>query len=162
MRRPSGTRNCRSPGLAGDLEGAIGRAGRRAILGSSARTAIGVFELEADATIPAEYCPAEGISSGEAGGSRAERRATNYLGASRVANGGWPACSMRGVFKSVPAGKPYFALKMSAFTEAPILVRARDSILAPWRGRDCNVPGFFTRATARSSSAQIPGRGVAG
>jgi squalene-hopene/tetraprenyl-beta-curcumene cyclase len=99
-----------------------------------------VFELEADATIPAEYILLEhylGTIDPEL-----EERIARYLRAAQGADGGWPL--FRGGAMDISASvKSYFALKAAGDPiDAPHMARARAAILARGGARRCNV---FTR-----------------
>jgi squalene-hopene/tetraprenyl-beta-curcumene cyclase len=99
-----------------------------------------VFELEADATIPAEYVllmhhlgePKTGI----------EPRIANYLRRVRIAGGGWPL-HRDGPFNISASVKAYFALKAIGDAEdVPHMREAREAILAHGGAEHANV---FTR-----------------
>ena len=68
------------------------------------------FELEADATIPAEYVLFTHYL-GERADTELERRIGNYLRRRRTASGGWPLYH-GGAFNISASVKAYFALKM--------------------------------------------------
>jgi squalene-hopene/tetraprenyl-beta-curcumene cyclase len=100
-----------------------------------------VFELEADATIPAEYILLRAYL-GEPDAPELERKIGVYLRRIQGAHGGWPlfhggdldiSCTVKG----------YFALKMIGDDPAaPHMVRAREALLAGGGAGACNV---FTR-----------------
>jgi squalene-hopene/tetraprenyl-beta-curcumene cyclase len=137
-----------------DLEGAIGRA-TEAILALQREDGHWVFELEADATIPAEYVLLKHFL-GEPADLELEAKIANYLRRIQGAHGGWPLFH-EGAFNISASVKAYFALKMIGdSTEAPHMVRAREAILAHGGAATCNV---FTRAML-ALFAQIPWRGV--
>ena len=102
-----------------------------------------VFELEADATIPAEYVllrhhlaePVDAVL---------EARIGNYLRRIQGAHGGWPLVH-DGEFDMSASVKAYFALKMIGDSiDSPHMVRAREAIRARGGAVNCNV---FTRFT---------------
>ena len=137
-----------------DLEGAIGRA-TDAILALQREDGHWVFELEADATIPAEYVLLKHFL-GEPADLELEAKIANYLRRIQGAHGGWPLFH-EGAFNISASVKAYFALKMIGdSTDAPHMVRAREAILAHGGAATCNV---FTRALL-ALFAQIPWRGV--
>ena len=100
------------------------------------------FELEADATIPAEYILLEHYLGRV--DPELEQRIARYIRAAQGDHGGWPlfyggdldiSCSV----------KAYFALKaVGDRSDAPHMVRARAAILERGGARRCNV---FTRIT---------------
>jgi squalene-hopene/tetraprenyl-beta-curcumene cyclase len=100
-----------------------------------------VFELEADATIPAEYVMLEHfLDRIEA---ELQRRIGVYLRELQGAHGGWPLFH-DGAFDLSASVKAYYALKLIGDPiEAPHMVRARQAILAAGGAERCNV---FTRA----------------
>ncbi|HVC57013.1 MAG TPA: squalene--hopene cyclase [Stellaceae bacterium] len=99
-----------------------------------------VFELEADATIPAEYILLQhylGTIDPEL-----EPRIARYLRASQGADGGWPLF-FGGAMDISASVKAYFALKaIGDPIDAPHMARARAAILERGGARRCNV---FTR-----------------
>src|SRR6188474_326695 len=100
-----------------------------------------VFELEADATIPAEYvlmCHYRG----EPVDAEIEMKIARYLRRIQSADGGWPL--FHGGASDVSASvKAYFALKMIGDSpEAAHMARARSLILAKGGAANSNV---FTR-----------------
>ena len=114
-----------------------------------------VFELEADATIPAEYVLlrhylAEPVDPG------LEQKIARYLRRIQSADGGWPlfCAGQSNISASV---KAYFALKMIGdASDASHMTRARDWILAHGGAANSNV---FTRNLLALFGA-IPWRGV--
>ncbi|MBY6242776.1 squalene--hopene cyclase [Methylosinus sp. Sm6] len=113
------------------------------------------FELEADATIPAEYVlmrhyrdePIDHVLEGKIG---------NYLRRIQGAHGGWPLFHA-GAFDMSASVKAYFALKMIGDDiDAPHMKRAREAILAHGGAARSNV---FTRALL-ALYAQVPWRAV--
>ncbi len=100
-----------------------------------------VFELEADATIPAEYILLRHYL-GEPDDLDLERKIGVYLRRIQGEHGGWPL--FHGGALDVSATiKAYFALKMIGDSaEAPHMAKAREALLAQGGGAACNV---FTR-----------------
>ncbi|HEX3664095.1 MAG TPA: squalene--hopene cyclase [Rhizomicrobium sp.] len=100
-----------------------------------------VFELEADATIPAEYVLLVHYLA-ETPDLGLERKIGNYLRRIQAEHGGWPLYH-GGVFDISATVKAYFALKMIGDSpDAPHMQRAREAILAQGGAVRCNV---FTR-----------------
>ncbi|HEY1750776.1 MAG TPA: squalene--hopene cyclase [Caulobacteraceae bacterium] len=100
-----------------------------------------VFELEADATIPAEYVLFVHYL-GEPANPELERKIGVYLRRVQGEHGGWPLYH-GGVLDVSATVKAYFALKMIGDdTAAPHMVRAREALLAAGGAGACNV---FTR-----------------
>ncbi len=101
-----------------------------------------LFELEADATIPAEYVLLRHYL-GEPVDEDLERKIANYLRRIQGPHGGWPLF-YEGDFDMSASVKAYFALKMiGADVEAAHMRRAREAILARGGAAKSNV---FTRA----------------
>jgi squalene-hopene/tetraprenyl-beta-curcumene cyclase len=99
-----------------------------------------VFELEADATIPAEYILLRHFL-GEPDAAL-EQRIVPYLRRIQGHHGGWPLFR-DGEFNISASVKAYFALKMAGDDpEAPHIRRARQAILDYGGAARCNV---FTR-----------------
>ena len=99
-----------------------------------------VFELEADATIPAEYVLLTHFL-GEPEPAM-ERRIAAYLRRVRLPGGGWPL-HHGGDFNMSASVKAYFALKaIGDSTSAPHMVEAREAILA---GGGAEASNVFTR-----------------
>ena len=98
-----------------------------------------VFELEADATIPAEYLLLKHYL-GEPADAEQERKLCNYLRRIQSAeHDGW-ALYEGGQFDISATVKAYFALKMAGDAiEAPHMVRARDAVLAHGGAQAVNV-----------------------
>ena len=83
-----------------------------------------VYELEADATIPAEYILLRHYR-GEPIDAELERKIAVYLRRIQGAHGGWPLFHA-GQFNISASVKAYFALKMIGDSpDAPHMVRAR-------------------------------------
>ena len=100
-----------------------------------------VFELEADATIPAEYVLFKHYL-GEPEDLELERKIGVYLRRIQGAHGGWPLFH-GGAFDISASVKAYFALKMIGDSvDAPHMARARAAILAAGGAAATNV---FTR-----------------
>ena len=100
-----------------------------------------VFELEADATIPAEYVLFVHYL-GETANVELERKIGVYLRRIQGEHGGWPLYH-GGVLDVSATVKAYFALKMIGDDfAAPHMVRAREALLAHGGAGACNV---FTR-----------------
>lgn len=100
-----------------------------------------VFELEADATIPAEYVLLVHYL-GETPDAELEGKIGNYLRRIQADHGGWPLY-YGGAFDISATVKAYFALKMIGDSpDAPHMCRAREGILARGGAIRANV---FTR-----------------
>lgn len=100
-----------------------------------------VFELEADATIPAEYVLFR-HQIGEPASAELEAKIAVYLRRIQGAHGGWPLVH-DGPLDVSASVKAYFALKMIGDSpDAPHMVRARDAIRAHGGAEKANV---FTR-----------------
>jgi squalene-hopene/tetraprenyl-beta-curcumene cyclase len=113
-----------------------------------------LFELEADATIPAEYIMMMHFL-GEIDFAL-EAKIANYLRSRQAEHGGWPLY-YGGELDLSCTVKAYFALKLSGDDPAaPHMVRAREAILARGGAARVNV---FTRI-ALALFGQIPWRGV--
>ena len=113
------------------------------------------FELEADATIPAEYVLLRHFR-GEAPDLELERRIAVYIRRVQGADGGWPLFHA-GAFDLSASVKAYFALKMIGDDpQAPHMRRAREAILARGGAARSNV---FTRFLLALYGA-IPWSGV--
>ena len=113
-----------------------------------------VFELEADATIPAEYVLLEHYLDRIDPGL--QRKIGVYLRGIQGAHGGWPLFHDGG-FNLSASVKAYFALKAIGDTpDAPHMVRAREAILAAGGAERTNV---FTRIQL-ALFGQLPWRGV--
>lgn len=114
-----------------------------------------VFELEADATIPAEYVLTRHYL-GEPVDAALEAKIATYLRRIQSADGGWPLFH-EGASHVSASVKGYFALKMiGERVDAPHMVRAREWILAQGGAANSNV---FTRNLLALYDA-IPWRGV--
>ena len=114
------------------------------------------FELEADATIPAEYVLLRHFR-GEKPDLELERLIAVYLRRIQGDHGGWPLVPRRARSTSAPASRPISRLKMIGDDpEAPHMRRAREAILAHGGAARSNV---FTRFLLALYGA-IPWSGV--
>jgi squalene-hopene/tetraprenyl-beta-curcumene cyclase len=128
-----------APSLQG-VEGAI-RAATDAVLRDQKADGHWVYELEADATIPAEYVLLVHYL-GEAPNLELERKIGVYLRRIQGAHGGWPLYH-DGAFDISATVKAYFALKMIGDDiDAPHMARAREEIRKRGGAIKANV---FTR-----------------
>jgi squalene-hopene/tetraprenyl-beta-curcumene cyclase len=122
------------------LDDVVDRAAR-ALLAMQKADGHWVFELEADATIPAEYILLKHYL-GEPDDLALEGRVGAYLRRIQGEHGGWPLFH-GGVFDVSASVKAYFALKMIGDdVDAPHMARAREGILAYGGAAATNV---FTR-----------------
>jgi squalene-hopene/tetraprenyl-beta-curcumene cyclase len=122
------------------LEHAIDAA-TAALLASQRDDGHWVFELEADATIPAEYILLKHYLA-EPVDPVLETKFAAYLRRRQGGHGGWPLFQ-DGAFDMSASVKAYFALKMIGDdVDAPHMRRAREAILARGGGVHANV---FTR-----------------
>jgi squalene-hopene/tetraprenyl-beta-curcumene cyclase len=113
-----------------------------------------VFELEADATIPAEYVLLEHFL--DRIDTDLQARIGVYLRSIQGAHGGWPLFH-DGAFDLSASVKAYFALKaIGDDPDAPHMARARAAILAAGGAERSNV---FTRAQL-ALFGEVPWRGV--
>jgi squalene-hopene/tetraprenyl-beta-curcumene cyclase len=113
-----------------------------------------LFELEADATIPAEYVLLEHFL--DRIDPELERKIGVYLRAVQGAHGGWPLFH-DGAFNLSCSVKAYFALKaIGDDPDAPHMRRAREAILAAGGAERSNV---FTRAQL-ALFGEVPWRAV--
>jgi squalene-hopene/tetraprenyl-beta-curcumene cyclase len=123
-----------------DLGAAVGRAAA-ALIARQKSDGHWLFELEADATIPAEYVLLRHYL-GEARDRGLERKIGVYLRRIQAAHGGWPLYH-GGAFDVSATVKAYFALKMIGDDPAaPHMAAAREALLARGGAAACNV---FTR-----------------
>ena len=128
-----------APAPAAELERAIDGAAA-ALIAQQRADGHWVFELEADATIPAEYMLLQHyldeIDEGE------QQALAHYLRSIQGEHGGWPLFH-GGDFNISATVKAYFALKAAGDApDAPHMRRARDAILAHGGAGHVNV---FTR-----------------
>ncbi len=122
------------------LAQAITRA-RDALLQNQKSDGYFIFELEADATIPAEYILMSHYL-GEEPNQALEQKMAAYLRRIQGAHGGWPLFH-KGAFDMSASVKAYFALKMAGDPiNATHMRRAREVILANGGAARSNV---FTR-----------------
>ena len=122
------------------LEASIAAA-TRAVLAARQADGHWVFELEADATIPAEYVLLRHYL-GEPVDTVLEGKIANYLRRVQGAHGGWPLVH-DGDFDMSASVKAYFALKMMGHSpDAPHMMRAREAIRSRGGAIHSNV---FTR-----------------
>src|ERR1700744_4201603 len=113
-----------------------------------------LFELEADATIPAEYVLLEHFLDHI--DASLEAKIGVYLRAIQGAHGGWPLFH-DGAFNISASGKADFALKaIGDDPEAPHMRRAREASLAAGGAERTNV---FTRAQM-ALCGSVPWRAV--
>jgi squalene-hopene/tetraprenyl-beta-curcumene cyclase len=113
-----------------------------------------VFELEADATIPAEYVLLEHFL--DRIDEALEAKIGVYLRSIQGEHGGWPLFH-DGAFDISASVKAYFALKaIGDDPNAPHMTRAREAILAAGGAERTNV---FTRAQL-ALFGQVPWRAV--
>jgi squalene-hopene/tetraprenyl-beta-curcumene cyclase len=113
-----------------------------------------VFELEADATIPAEYVLLEHFL--DRIDDALEAKIGVYLRAAQGAHGGWPLFH-DGAFDLSCSVKAYFALRcIGDSPDAPHMARARAAILAAGGAERSNV---FTRAQL-ALFGEVPWRAV--
>src|SRR3954468_15693630 len=130
-----------NPATFTDVEGAI-RAATAAILAQQKPDGHWVYELEADATIPAEYVLLIHYLA-EQPNLELERKIGIYLRRIQGKHGGWPLFH-EGEFDMSASVKAYFALKMIGDDiNAPHMKRAREAILSRGGAVKSNV---FTRA----------------
>ena len=114
----------------------------------------GVFELEADATIPSEYILLKHFIDDV--DPTLQQKIAVYLRECQGDHGGW-ALFHDGDFNLSASVKAYFALKLAGdAVNAPHMKRARTTILAAGGGAKCNV---FTRITL-ALFGQVPWRAV--
>ncbi len=141
-------------GRGAPVESAIDRA-TAGLLGQQRPDGHWVFELEADATIPAEYVLLKHFL-GEPASPEVEAKIAVYLRRIQGQHGGWPLFH-EGAFNISASVKAYFALKtIGDPIDAPHMRRARETILAHGGAATSNV---FTRCLLALFGA-IPWRGV--
>lgn len=122
------------------LDAAVTRA-TDALLAAQKADGHWVYELEADATIPAEYVLLVHYL-GETPDLELEQKIARYLRRIQLPGGGWPLFT-DGAMDVSASVKAYFALKMIGDAEdAPHMARAREAILAAGGAETVNV---FTR-----------------
>src|SRR6478736_469444 len=154
MRRPQ-AEAAFAPGVTGDgLETSIALA-TQALCALQRNDGHFLFELEADATITAEYVLLRHYRA-EPVDAELERRIARYLRRIQSSDGGWPLFQA-GAPDISASVKAYFALKMIGdAADAPHMIRARGWILAHGGAATSNV---FTRNLLALYGA-IPWRGV--
>jgi len=132
------------PGAGQDAKlGQAVETGLEAVLSEQRPDGHWVYELEADATIPAEYVLMLHYL-GDPADTELERKIARYLRRTQGAHGGWPLFHDGGYDPSASV-KAYFALKMTGDApDAPHMARARAraAILAHGGAERSNV---FTR-----------------
>src|SRR3954452_20442346 len=127
----------------------------RALIGAARPDGHWCFELEADATIPAEYVLLTHYL-GEAADPTLEAKIAAYLRRVQGAHGGWPLFH-DGAFDMSASIKAYFALKMIAdSTDAPHMSGVSETILARAEASPSTV---FTRALMAMFGG-VPSRAV--
>jgi squalene-hopene/tetraprenyl-beta-curcumene cyclase len=135
------------------LESAVAR-GADALLRLQQPDGHWVFELEADATIPAEFVLLTHFL--DRPDPALERKIATYLREIQGTHGGWPLFH-DGAFNISASVKAYFALKMIGDDpDAPHMARARQAILAAGGAERTNV---FTRAQL-ALFGEVPWRAV--
>ncbi len=136
------------------LDDSVARA-RAALLRRQRADGHWVFELEADATIPAEYVLLEHFL--DRIDPELQRRIGNYLRGIQGAHGGWPLFH-DGAFNLSATVKAYFALKaIGDDVAAPHMARARAAVLAAGGAERSNV---FTRCAAGAVRRGAMARGA--
>ena len=114
------------------------------LVGRQAEDGHWAFELEADATIPAEYILLNHYL--DEIDDELESKLAEYLRSIQEDHGGWPLY-FDGDFNISASVKAYYALKMSGEDpDAPHMVRAREAILAHGGAAKANVLTRFTLA----------------
>src|SRR5215470_6974211 len=147
-------RNLERAGSGGRLEASISAAAS-ALVNLQHADGHFVFELEADATIPAEYVLMRHYLA-EPVDTSLEHKIGVYLRRIQAEDGGWPLFH-EGASNISASVKAYFALKMiGEASNAPHMVRARQWILAKGGAAASNV---FTRNLLALYGA-LPWRGV--
>jgi squalene-hopene/tetraprenyl-beta-curcumene cyclase len=130
----------RQPAASADLDRSI-EAATSALLALQKPDGHWVFELEADATIPAEYVLLRHYL-GEPIDASLEAKIAVYLRRVQGEHGGWPLFR-DGAFNMSATVKAYFALKMIGDPiDSPHMRRAREAVRARGGPARCNV---FTR-----------------
>ncbi len=127
---------------------------RASLQDRQARDGHWIFELEADATIPAEYILLEHFL--DEIDDEIENKFADYLRKGQGAHGGWPLF-YDGDFNISASVKAYYALKLVGDeVDAPHMARAREAILAHGGAAKCNV---FTRVSL-ALFGQVPWHAV--
>ncbi len=136
-----------------DLDAAVAR-GASALLRHQHGDGHWQFELEADATIPAEYVLLEHFLDRIE--PALQSRIGNYLRQTQAAHGGWPLYH-DGALDVSASVKAYYALRLIGDSpDEPHMQRARQAILAAGGAERSNV---FTRAQL-ALFGQVPWRAV--
>ena len=129
-----------SPAALAKIDASVSRA-TDALLAAQHADGYWLYELEADATIPAEYVLLVHYL-GETPDRELEKKIARYLRRIQRDDGGWPLFT-DGALDVSASVKAYFALKMIGDSpEAPHMQRARRAILAAGGAEQSNV---FTR-----------------
>ena len=124
------------------------------LAGQQAEDGHWIFELEADATIPAEYILLNHYLDDI--DDAVEQKLAAYLRAIQGDHGGWPLY-YDGEFDMSATVKAYYALKLTGDDiNAPHMKRARKAVLAHGGAARCNV---FTRISL-ALFGQVPWRAV--
>jgi len=119
------------------VEGGVAK-GADALLALQKSDGHWAFELEADATIPAEYVLLRHFL-GEPDAPELERKIARYLWSIQGEHGGWPLFHA-GDFNMSASVKAYYALKMCGEDiNAPGMARARAAILRHGGAKESNV-----------------------
>jgi squalene-hopene/tetraprenyl-beta-curcumene cyclase len=136
----AGVRPAPEPNLETQVEQAM-TAATRTLVAHQQPDGHWLYELEADATIPAEYVLLRHYR-GEPVNASLEHKIAVYLRRIQGEHGGW-ALFQAGAFDMSASVKTYFALKMIGdLPDAPHMKRAREAILSRGGAVNCNV---FTR-----------------
>src|SRR6202050_470496 len=131
-----------------------GRAAADALIAAQRGDGHWAFELEADATIPAEFMLLQHYL--DEIDDELQRALVPYLHATQGEHGGWPLFH-GGAFNLSASVKAYFALKGAGDQpDAPHMARARQAILAAGGAAQSNL---FTR-TQLALFEQLPWRAV--
>jgi squalene-hopene/tetraprenyl-beta-curcumene cyclase len=142
-----------APIAGGGLDGAIAGAAQ-ALLARQHADGHWLFELEADATIPAEFILLQHYL--DRVDPERQAKIAQYLRATQAEHGGW-ALFYGGDFDLSASVKAYFALKAAGDSAAaPHMARARAAILAHGGAGRCNV---FTRILL-ALFGEVPWRAV--
>jgi squalene-hopene/tetraprenyl-beta-curcumene cyclase len=145
------------PSFEASLDAAIADA-KEALKRLQAEDGHWVFELEADATIPAEYILLRHFlaETEDAIDAELEAKLAAYLRSLQAEHGGWPLF-YAGEFDVSATVKAYYALKLAGDDpDAPHMRRARHAVLAHGGAAKSNV---FTRVTL-ALFGQVPWRAV--
>ncbi|HVO04933.1 MAG TPA: squalene--hopene cyclase [Candidatus Cybelea sp.] len=148
--------------LAAKLETGISRAAE-ALLARQHADGHWAFELEADATIPAEYVLLKHYLAESAAAidtelvkTGIERKIVRYLKSIQGAHGGWPLFH-GGAFNISASVKAYYCLKICGEDiDADHMRRAREAILAHGGAKTCNIFTLIQLALF----GQVPWRAV--